>query len=180
MQPNRPHIVFTLEDCIVLGGHFYSALTLVQSLQAGMHEHMHGCSLTNTEHLASEMILHRLVQSYHHLIQLVMFDSSIPCSFSFIAYGHSLMCLTVWIPDASNLAALVIMCLSPELFEPQNCEDSDGATLPWSWPPGLPENCRYGKRSGLWLLSRCLYLVPEVHRLLKEVSDMTIKPTPSA
>jgi hypothetical protein len=180
MRPNRPHIAFTLEDCMVLGGHFYSALTLVQSLQAGMREHMHGRSLTNTEHLASEMILHRLVWSYHRLIQLAMVDSSISCLFSFIAYGPSLMFLTVWIWDTSNLAALVIMCLSPELFEPQNCKDSDGVTLPWNWPPGLPEDRRYGKRSGLWLLSRCLYLVPEVHTLLKEVSDMMIKPTPSA
>jgi hypothetical protein len=129
----------------------------------------------------SETILHHLVWSYYRLIQLAMVDSSIPCSFSFIAYGPSLMFLTVWIPDTSNLAALVIMCPSPGLFfELQNCKDSDGVTLPWNWPPGLPEDRRYGKRSGLWLLSRCPYLVPEVHRLLKEVSDMMIKPTPSA
>ena len=70
MRPNRPHMVFTLEDSIVVGGDFYCPSTFDQSLAAGLQEHLFGRASTNTAHLASETILYRTICYYQHLLEM--------------------------------------------------------------------------------------------------------------
>jgi hypothetical protein len=77
MRPDCEHIVYTLEDTIVTGGHFYAATTLEQSMWSGLREHLFGRTSTNAEHLASEAILHRLMCYYRHVLELVQDDPSV-------------------------------------------------------------------------------------------------------
>ncbi|KAF8581162.1 hypothetical protein K439DRAFT_1619233 [Ramaria rubella] len=77
MRPGREHLVYTLEDSILRGGHFYSKVTLRRLLKAGLQEHWWGCSSTNTEHLASESILYRLVQHYSHCLAMKDDDDNV-------------------------------------------------------------------------------------------------------
>jgi hypothetical protein len=94
MRPNRPHMVFTLEDSIVVGGHFYSGASLAPSLRAGLQEHLYGRHSTHTNHLASEVILYRIVRYFHHILEVVRGDTSIECkSFYFSASIPSLLTL---------------------------------------------------------------------------------------
>jgi hypothetical protein len=72
MRPGVEHVVYTLSDSILTGGHFYSKSTLSQSLRTGLQEHKYGRYSTNTEHLGSEAILHRLMGYYGHLIEMAV------------------------------------------------------------------------------------------------------------
>lgn len=59
MRPGTVHVVYTLQDSIAVGGHFYTPNTMFNSYMAGIHEHSLGRYSTNTEHLAAEGILFR-------------------------------------------------------------------------------------------------------------------------
>ena len=72
MRPNREHIVFTLEDNILTSGHFYSTVTLGQSLWSGLFEHRFGLSSTNAEHMSSEGILYHLAAHYELTVKSSM------------------------------------------------------------------------------------------------------------
>jgi hypothetical protein len=61
MQPGVVHLVFTLEDSVCVGGHFYMFESLRRSLHSGVQEALLGQTNTNTEHLGSEEILYRLL-----------------------------------------------------------------------------------------------------------------------
>jgi len=64
MPPGTIHTVISLTDCLTEGGHFYSAHSLVKSLDAGVREHLRGASDTNTQHISAELILHSLLEGY--------------------------------------------------------------------------------------------------------------------
>ncbi|KAF8576324.1 hypothetical protein K439DRAFT_1622930 [Ramaria rubella] len=124
MHPGREHLVYTLEDSILRGGHFYSKVTLWQLLKAGLQEHWWGRSSTNTDHLASESILYRLVQHYSHCLAMKDNDDNV----------H------VDLPEDDELAALLAIIMCPEEFEPEMVEDEQGEVIPWMWPTGLKED----------------------------------------
>lgn len=64
MRPGTRHLVLTLEDSFVVGGHFYNKSTFSSTLRSIVFEHFYGCDITNTGHLTSASILFRLVASY--------------------------------------------------------------------------------------------------------------------
>ena len=64
MPPGTVHIVTTLVDSFVEGGHFYSKHSLIKSLEAGIRENKSGAYDVNTEHICAEFILHALVEAY--------------------------------------------------------------------------------------------------------------------
>jgi hypothetical protein len=67
MRPGREHVVFTLENSIVVGSHFLSGVNLGRSMLSGLREHFWGRFGTNTRHLGSETILHRIVGYYYEM-----------------------------------------------------------------------------------------------------------------
>jgi hypothetical protein len=56
--------VYTLEDCIARGGHFYTHRTLHRSFLAGIREALHGRVSTNDFHPTAETVLQCLLESY--------------------------------------------------------------------------------------------------------------------
>ncbi|KAF8574675.1 hypothetical protein K439DRAFT_1624142 [Ramaria rubella] len=144
MRPGREHLVYTLEDSILRGGHFYSKVTLWRLLKAGLQEHWWGCSSTNTEHLASESILYRLVQHYSHCLAMKDNDDNV----------H------VDLPEDDELTALLAIVMCPEEFEPEMVEDEQGEVVPWMWPIGLKEDRRRAKGAAISILHRMESLYP--------------------
>jgi len=83
MRPGTEHMVYTLEDTVMDGRHFYTADTLQLSLKAGLREHCWGRYSTNTEHLKSEAILHGLLMMYRHQLDQKSNDNSVQRMLSF-------------------------------------------------------------------------------------------------
>lgn len=71
MKPGVEHVVYTLEDSIFLGGHFYAKSTLDVSLRTSLLEHAYGRQSTNMEHFGAEAILHRLMCHCQEAIDIV-------------------------------------------------------------------------------------------------------------
>jgi hypothetical protein len=70
MRSNTEHIVFTLENSIVMGSHFMSAMNLQRSFYAGLQEHAYGKYSTNAAHLGSEVIVQRVMCHYYEKMNL--------------------------------------------------------------------------------------------------------------
>jgi hypothetical protein len=70
MRSNTEHIVFTLENSIVMGSHFMSAVNLQRSFYAGLREHAFGKFSTNAAHLGSEVIVQRIMGYYHEKMKV--------------------------------------------------------------------------------------------------------------
>lgn len=66
MRPNTPHIVFTLEHAICTGGHFYATSTLQDTLYGLEHHFFIGHLVTNTDHIASRLLLRRFAHFFHN------------------------------------------------------------------------------------------------------------------
>jgi hypothetical protein len=77
MRPGREHIVFTLENTIVLGSHFISAVNIGQSMISGLREHLWGRFGTNTVHLGSETIIYRILGYYYEILVKRVLDSEL-------------------------------------------------------------------------------------------------------
>lgn len=70
MRPGVEHIVFTLENSIVVGSHFLSGVNLERSMYSGLREHYWGRTGTNTEHhVASEVVLYRILEFYYGVFE---------------------------------------------------------------------------------------------------------------
>ncbi len=50
MHPGTTHFVVSVEDCLAVGGHFYSAPTLDKTMCSLVQEHFLGHLITNTMH----------------------------------------------------------------------------------------------------------------------------------
>jgi hypothetical protein len=64
MRPGREHLVYTLDDCIMRGGHFYAHSTLTMSLYAGIRESLHGRTSTNDVNRSAETVIQRILSLY--------------------------------------------------------------------------------------------------------------------
>lgn len=71
MPPGTVHCVLTIRDCFAVGGHFYTKWSLGASFEAGIRENLSGIYDTNTQHIASEVILHAMLQFYMQAMHLV-------------------------------------------------------------------------------------------------------------
>lgn len=70
MQPGTPHMVVSLDDCLVIGGHFISSVCYDKSLKAMMLEHYGGTVVTNTEHPRCSLIFFKLLDAHLATIKL--------------------------------------------------------------------------------------------------------------
>lgn len=65
MRPNTPHMVFTIEDSICHGSHFYSMSTLTDTFAGIVHCLIADNVVTNTSHFASRALLLRMIHYLH-------------------------------------------------------------------------------------------------------------------
>lgn len=65
MRPNTPHMVFTIEDSICQGSHFYSTSTLTDTFAGIVHCLIAENVVTNTSHFASRSLLLRMIHYFH-------------------------------------------------------------------------------------------------------------------
>ncbi|KAH6909845.1 hypothetical protein BKA70DRAFT_1425560 [Coprinopsis sp. MPI-PUGE-AT-0042] len=66
MAPNTPHAIWTLEDSICHGGHFYTIPALLDTAAGLVHTFIRDGDVTNTSHTAaSRLLLRRLVHYFH-------------------------------------------------------------------------------------------------------------------
>ncbi|KAH6869832.1 hypothetical protein BKA70DRAFT_1131554 [Coprinopsis sp. MPI-PUGE-AT-0042] len=66
MAPNTVHAVWTMENSICYGGHFYSVSTLLHTVVGLIHAFIGDDVLTNTQHVPSCFLLRRMVHFFHH------------------------------------------------------------------------------------------------------------------
>ena len=62
MRPNTPHAVFTPEDTIAMGGHFYSFSNMQDTIAGIIHTCIIDHVITNTEHPDTRVLLFRMLQ----------------------------------------------------------------------------------------------------------------------
>ncbi|KAH6914629.1 hypothetical protein BKA70DRAFT_1094063 [Coprinopsis sp. MPI-PUGE-AT-0042] len=67
MAPNTLHAVWTMENSICHGGHFYSIATMLTTVVGLIHAFIGEADLTNTGHLPSRLLLRRMVHFFHHI-----------------------------------------------------------------------------------------------------------------
>lgn len=127
MPPGTVHAVLTVADCLAEGGHFYSALSMTQSMRAGLREMQSGSGDTNTQHIAAEQILQKVVQCYDMDITA---SGAPPGAFRSGRESKPLTgnvepgteehdeILTGW-PPLPELAALLVMVGHARHFEPE-------------------------------------------------------------
>lgn len=65
MRPNTPHMVFTIEDSISHGSHYYSSSTLTDTFSGIVHCLIAENVVTNTSHFASRSLLLRMIHYFH-------------------------------------------------------------------------------------------------------------------
>lgn len=67
MRPNTPHAVFTPEDVICHGGHFYATSTIQDTMFCIVQTFM--ChNLTNADKQTHGLVLRRIVAFYHDVL----------------------------------------------------------------------------------------------------------------
>ena len=65
MQPGTVHSVTTIQDCIALGGHFFSAPTIKHSLYSILHNFVGSHTITNVSMDNEQQMLLRIVLFWH-------------------------------------------------------------------------------------------------------------------
>lgn len=67
MRPNTPHVVFTADHSVCLGGHFYATSTLRDTCYGMFHTFIAGSLITNAQHSKHAfMLLARLLAFFEH------------------------------------------------------------------------------------------------------------------
>ncbi|KAH6876508.1 hypothetical protein BKA70DRAFT_1055008, partial [Coprinopsis sp. MPI-PUGE-AT-0042] len=66
MAPNTLHAVWTMENSICYGGHFYAVPNLLDTVVGLIHAFIGEDFLTNTQHVESRFLLRRMVHFFHH------------------------------------------------------------------------------------------------------------------
>lgn len=57
MRPGQEHIVYSLTDCIGIGGHYYNLDNMEDTLEAIVLEHYHGAEVTNADHPKAHILI---------------------------------------------------------------------------------------------------------------------------
>jgi hypothetical protein len=81
MRPGTVHAVVTIEDCLAMGGHFYSAANYIDTLKAIIVEKHIGNKLANTQHVRSSLALFKSLQWWSERPGLRL---PICCSYSYL------------------------------------------------------------------------------------------------
>ncbi|KAG2001448.1 hypothetical protein CC2G_008251 [Coprinopsis cinerea AmutBmut pab1-1] len=115
--PGMLHAVYTIEDSVCDGQHFFNVRTLVQTFLSMVICFCSDRYVTNSDHPEFLMVLHRmLLFQYRHHVDKVPLPE----------YEQHILDPTC-IPDAENLIALLVIAMTSELFHPDTYTE-DGMT----------------------------------------------------
>lgn len=70
MRPNTPHAVFTAENAICYGSHYYSTSNLQDTLFSIIHCFVANRLITNTDHAPSRRLLQRMMTYFFEVLVL--------------------------------------------------------------------------------------------------------------
>jgi hypothetical protein len=65
MRPNTPHMIYTIEDSICHGSHFYATSTLTDTFAGIVHCLIADNVVTNTSHFPARSLLLRMLHHFH-------------------------------------------------------------------------------------------------------------------
>lgn len=85
MRPGTPHFVVGVDDCMIVGGHFYNKNNFEATMVSMVMEHYMGTEITNTEHPTSPLILFKLLCSYVNVVKVDPDNQSLSSSTQFEA-----------------------------------------------------------------------------------------------
>lgn len=137
MHGNTPHIVISIEDCLAVGGHFYSSKSFASTLCGLVVIHYFGRMTTNDDHSDCRSILFRLLFSYLRIARCInasvskgkweLFEENGKLHI-FIPYLF-LSCCFSGIPNLKELASLLIAVIYMPDLTPNASEN------PWQSTP---------------------------------------------
>jgi hypothetical protein len=93
MRPNTPHMVFSIEDSICCGSHFYTTSTLSDTFSALVHCLIADNVVTNTSHLPSRALLLRIIHYFHEEFIILEHDNQ----------GISILFIQYWMDRPPNM-----------------------------------------------------------------------------
>lgn len=76
-MPGTPHYVFTTEDSLCVGGHFYCKTAFSDTLRAITLEHFMGIGITNTEHSRSPFLCVKILAFYSKALDVKRHNESV-------------------------------------------------------------------------------------------------------
>jgi len=65
MRPNTPHAVFTPEDAICHGGHYYAASTMSDTFYGIVHSFVVDKLIANIQHQNSRRMIRKIIDLYY-------------------------------------------------------------------------------------------------------------------
>ena len=86
MRPNTPHAVYTPENAICHGGHFFASTTLRDTFSGIVHSFMADSYITNNSPKHSRQALRRIVIFYHYALAREMIEVDGTCLKSHLIY----------------------------------------------------------------------------------------------
>lgn len=160
MRPGIIHFVVTLEDCLAVGGHFYSSLCYRDSLRAAVLEHYFGDSITNTEHPRCGVAFFKAVCGYTST-----WTSTEGGSGGLRKCRFTALLLWVWanwtsvaegFPAWEELAALVVLIMNYDQLAPLLPSDSVGRVWQETTEFRHDHRAAVARTKELCLMARCL------------------------
>lgn len=131
MQPGTIHFVISTENCLAIGGHFYSPVTLDRTLMSMVFERYVGPSITNTTHTTCGSTFMRM---------LCYLDSAMGA----VGNGGG-----IWMPEAREFAHIIVIVAYLDQLAPFEYEDRTGDVSLESEDEGLvlPESVKSKKKT---------------------------------
>lgn len=105
MQPGTVHFVISTEDCLAIGGHFYSPGTLDRTLMCMVFERYTAPNITNTAHTKCGALFMRMLCYLH------------------VAIGSGTEEDAVWFPNDRELAHMIVITAYLDQLVPLDHED---------------------------------------------------------
>jgi len=103
MRPNTPHAVFSPENAICHGGHFYATSTMQDTMFGIVHSFVGPMSLTNADKPTHGIVLRRIAGFYHDaLVQQRLEDDGEPITvpqFNYLLFFYQSMILDTCRPS---------------------------------------------------------------------------------
>lgn len=121
MHPGTPHFVVSVEDCLAVGGHFYSAPLFDKTMKALVIEHFIGHVVTNTGHSQCGIVLLKMMSYTKLLIERLQAWEGIEGGMD-ESRGHG----SAWIPYEEEIAYLIVIICYLDQLDPMEYVEKTG------------------------------------------------------
>ena len=145
-----------------------SEVNLVKSMHSGLQEHVSNSYGPNTVHLASEIILYRILGFYYERVTTrgssdCKRNSELSIPFTMLTFN-----IDEHLAD-DDLGALIVMALFPRLFQPQDSSKKDSDVAYGHMTNCLLSDRRDARFHAVSLLKCVPHLIGTVHGHLKHI-----------